>query len=98
MSLDGTWNLTMQTPMGNREVKLVLAAAGEQLTGEFQAPQGNSPVTGNANDSKVSFTTTFTGAMGPMELKFEGSQDGDAMSGTVQFGAFGSGPFSASRA
>lgn len=98
MSVEGTWNLTMQTPMGNREVKLILNAAGEALSGEFQAPQGNSPVSGTANGSSISFGTTFTGAMGPMELKFEGNQDGDNIAGTVQFGAFGSGPFTATRA
>ena len=98
MAVDGTWNLTMQTPMGNREVKLVLSAAGSALSGEFQAPQGNSPVTGSADGGSISFSTNFTGAMGPMELKFEGTHEGDGLSGTVQFGAFGSGPFTATRA
>jgi hypothetical protein len=98
MSVDGTWNLTMQTPMGNREVTLILESDGSALSGEFQAPQGNSPVTGSADGAAISFGTTFTGAMGPMELKFEGNQDGDALSGTVQFGAFGNGSFNATRA
>lgn len=98
MAIDGTWNLTMQTPMGNREVKLELSSSGNALSGNFQAPQGTSPVTGTADGAAVAFGTTFTGAMGPMELKFEGTQEGDSMSGTVQFGAFGSGPFTATRA
>lgn len=97
MAVDGTWNLTMQTPMGNREVKLVLTAEGPALAGEFQAPQGASPVTGTADGEKLNFATDFTGAMGPMELKFEGTHEGDEISGTVQFGAFGSGPFTATR-
>ncbi len=98
MAVDGTWNLTMQTPMGNREVTLMLKADGATLSGEFQAPQGNSPVTGTAAGATINFSTNFTGAMGPMELKFEGAHEGDGLSGTVQFGAFGSGPFTASRA
>ena len=98
MAVDGTWNLTMQTPMGNREVKLVLAAQGPALSGEFQAPQGTSAVTGSADGEKINFSTNFTGAMGPMDLKFEGTHEADAISGTVQFGAFGSGPFTATRA
>jgi hypothetical protein len=98
MAIDGTYNLTMQTPMGNREVKLVLNASGSDLSGEFQSPQGASAVTGSADGAKVNFSTNFTGAMGPMELKFDGTHEGDGISGTVQFGAFGSGPFTATRA
>ena len=33
MAADGTWNLTMQTPMGERTSKLTLATAGGTLTG-----------------------------------------------------------------
>lgn len=98
MAIEGTWNLTMQTPMGNREVKLVINEGGQTLAGEFQAPQGNSAVSGSADGAAVNFSTNFTGAMGPMELKFDGTHDGDSITGTVQFGAFGSGPFTATRA
>jgi hypothetical protein len=98
MALDGTYNLTMQTPMGNREVKLELASAGTDLSGSFAGPQGNAPLTGSVNADAFNFSLTFTGAMGPMELKFEGKQDGENLAGTVQFGAFGSGPFTATKA
>jgi hypothetical protein len=98
MAIDGTWNLSMTTPMGTREVPLLLASSGAELTGEFQAPQGNSPVKGSIEGKSVTFTTMFTGAMGPMELTFNGDHEGDSVSGTVQFGMFGSGPFSATRA
>ena len=98
MAVDGNYNLTMQTPMGNREVKLELQSAGSELSGSFAGPQGNAPLTGTVQGDDVNFSLTFTGAMGPMELKFEGKQDGDNLAGTVQFGAFGSGPFTATRA
>jgi hypothetical protein len=98
MAVDGTYNLTMQTPMGNREVKLDLKSAGSDLSGNFSGPQGEAPLTGTVDGDAVNFNLTFTGAMGPMELKFEGKQDGDNIAGTVQFGAFGSGPFTATRA
>ncbi len=35
--------------------------------------------------------------MGKIELTFTGTVDGDAMSGTAQFGSFGSGDWSATR-
>lgn len=98
MSVDGSWNLTMQTPMGNREVKLSLQASGSDLSGTFEGPQGSAPVTGSLNGNNVDFGATINGAMGQMDLKFTGTQDGDSMSGNVAFGAFGSGPWSATRA
>ncbi|MGE5597280.1 MAG: hypothetical protein ACM3S1_14745 [Hyphomicrobiales bacterium] len=98
MAIDGNWKLSMQTPMGNREVDLELTSSGNNLSGAFKGPQGSSAVTGTADGASVNFSTTFTGAMGPMELKFAGNHEGDSISGTVQFGAFGSGPFTANRA
>ena len=38
------------------------------------------------------------GQMGKIELDFTGTVDGDAISGDVQFGSFGSGSWSAIRA
>lgn len=98
MAIDGNWNLSMQTPMGTREVQLALTASGSDLSGNFSSPQGSSDVKGTVDGSAVTFSTTFTGAMGPMELKFAGTESGDEIAGTVQFGAFGSGPFTAKRA
>ncbi|MEX0784582.1 MAG: hypothetical protein WD557_18260 [Dehalococcoidia bacterium] len=98
MAVDGTYDLTMQTPMGNRDVKLDLTSAGNDLSGSFAGPQGNAPLTGSVDGDAFNFSLTFTGQMGPMELKFDGKQDGDNLAGTVQFGAFGSGPFTAKRA
>lgn len=98
MALDGTYDLTMQTPMGNREVKLELTSSGNDLSGSFAGPQGNAPLTGSVDGDAFKFSLTFTGQMGPMELTFDGKQDGDNLAGTVQFGAFGSGPFTAKKA
>jgi len=41
MSVDGNWNLTMSTPMGERNATLTLTSAGGTLTGT-QAADGNS--------------------------------------------------------
>ena len=41
MAVDGNWNLTMTTPMGERQATLNLKSAGGTLTGT-QAAEGNS--------------------------------------------------------
>jgi len=97
MAVDGTWNLTMDTPMGERTSTLVVKAAGGALEGS-QSAEGQTAaifdgtVSGNTVGWKVSITQPM-----PLTLEFSGTVDGDAMSGTVQLGMFGSSPFRATR-
>ena len=41
MAVDGTYDITLGTPMGDRPGKLVLATDGAGLSGSFEGPQGN---------------------------------------------------------
>ncbi len=98
MSIDGMWNLKLQTPMGERPVVMRLAANGAALSGALVGTAGESPLMdGAVNGAKVTWSTMFTGAMGEMKLDFVGDVDGDAMTGTVQFGGFGSGTFAGTK-
>ena len=98
MSVDGTWNITIQTPMGPREASLLLQANGEQLSGTFGNQRGSNEIfDAAAHGDDLSFSTDFEGAMGKMKLDFKGSVSGDAMSGDVVFGQFGNGTFSGTR-
>ena len=45
MSADGTWNLTMQTPMGERRSTLTLATSGGSLTGSQEAEGNTTDIT-----------------------------------------------------
>jgi hypothetical protein len=40
MAVDGTWNLTMETPMGERRSTVTLSTAGGALSGKQEA-EGN---------------------------------------------------------
>ena len=40
MSVDGTWKITVNTPMGPQESTLTLASLGSTLTGTQAAPNG----------------------------------------------------------
>lgn len=98
MALDGTWNITMQSPMGARDVNAELKQNGSAIEGSFSGPQGSAPVSGTIDGANINFAATIAGPMGQMELKFGGTLDGDSMSGTVAFGAFGSGSFTGKKA
>lgn len=99
MAVDGTWDIVMITPMGDRPAKVRLEADGAALTGAMVGQQGERPFdSGDVQGNNVNWAATISGAMGEMQLQFAGAVDGDSISGTVQFGGFGSGSFKGSRA
>lgn len=98
MSVDGTWNITVNSPMGAQPSTLTLKAEGATLTGTQSAqgntqPIANGKVDGDAVTWSNSITTPF-----PMTLEFNGKVEGDTLNGNVKAGAFGSFPFTGSRA
>lgn len=98
MSADGTWNVTIDTPMGQRQSTLELATSGGALTGTQSAEGNKGAITdGTVKGDDVSWKIAITDPM-PMTLEFTGTVAGDSLSGTVALGAFGSFPFSGSRA
>jgi hypothetical protein len=98
MSVDGTWNLKMQTPIGERSSTLTLSRSGSGLTGTLAAEGNSTPLLeGKADGNAVRFKAQIKNPM-PLTLEFDGSVDGDSITGTVSAGAVGSWPFSGRRA
>ena len=98
MSADGNWNLVISTPMGERQATLSVKAEGAVLKGS-QAAEGNSAAIfdGNVDGDTIGWKVSITNPM-PITLIFSGTVQGDSISGTVVFGAFGSSSFSGTRA
>lgn len=98
MSVDGNWNITMSTPMGERNAALALQNSGGTLTGT-QSADGNSGeiFDGTVNGSDVAWKISITNPM-PLTLEFTGKVDGDAISGEMGIGPMGSFPFKGTRA
>jgi hypothetical protein len=99
MAVDGTYDITLGTPMGDRPGKLTLVSAGSVLSGKFGGAEGEQAFDGGTIDGDaVKWSATVTGAMGEMKLDFDGKVDGDDIAGNVQFGAFGAGTFKGTKA
>jgi hypothetical protein len=98
MAVDGIWNLTMETPMGERRSTVTLSTAGGALTGKQEA-EGNSTdiFEGSASGDSASWKVSITNPM-PLTLTFNGTVSGDAITGTADTGMFGSFPFQGKRA
>jgi hypothetical protein len=97
MAADGTWNLTMNTPMGERRSTLTLSSSGSTLTGTQEAEGNTTDITdGTVSGNDVSWRVSITNPM-PLTLTFSGIVNGNAMTGTADTGMFGSFPFEGTR-
>src|SRR5882757_5901587 len=92
MSVDGNWNITVQSPMGAQPSTLSLKADGGTLTGT-QSAQGNTAdiAGGKVDGDTVTWSNSITTPF-PMTLEFTGKVEGDSLNGNVKAGAFGSFP------
>jgi hypothetical protein len=99
MAVDGTWKLTVNTPMGAQESTLVLMSSGGMPAGTQSAGSSEGrPIDDlTVNGNEVSWKSSITRPMS-MTLEFSGTVDGDTMSGKVKLGMFGTQPFSGVRA
>jgi hypothetical protein len=98
MSADGTWNTTMNTPMGAQNGTLTLTSSGSSLSGKLSGPQGEIEIAdGSVDGNKLAWKASITSPMA-MTLEFSATVDGDAMSGNVKLGAFGNATFTGKRA
>ncbi len=98
MAVNGKWNLKIKTPMGEQSGVLELKAEGATLTGSMSGNMGavaieNGSVAGDA----VKWSAKVTSPM-PITLEFDGTVAGDALTGNVKLGAFGTSTFSGARA
>jgi hypothetical protein len=98
MAADGIWNLTMQTPMGERCSTLTLSTAGGALTGKQEAEGDTTDIAdGSVSGDDVSWKVSITNPM-PLTLTFSGTVNGNSLTGTADTGMFGSFPFEGTRA
>lgn len=97
MAVDGTWNITMSTPMGERNAPLTLKNAGGALTGTMAADgQSTEIFDGTANGDDVAWKVSIVNPM-PLTLAFTGKVSGDSISGEMGIGPMGSFPFTGTR-
>jgi hypothetical protein len=72
--VDGKWNGTMTTPMGDVPVGFVLKADGAKLTGSTTGPDGAEVkiADGKVDGSKISFSVTFDFGGMPFTMNYAG--------------------------
>jgi hypothetical protein len=97
MTVDGTWNIAMETPMGTRNATLALMTNGNTLTGQMRGEGGAADIyDGMVNGNKLSWKSDITQPMS-LTLEFSATVEGDKMSGNVKLGMFGNAPLTGGR-
>jgi hypothetical protein len=97
MSADGTWQITVNTPMGAQATALTLASDGATLTGEQSADGSSTPIyDGSVDGDAVSWKVDVTKPMA-LTVSFRGKVEGDKISGKAKAGMFPAMSFEGSR-
>ena len=98
MSVAGTYDVTTRTPMGDQKGTFTVVVDGSSFTGTVTNPMGTMEVTdGKVNGNTLTWKMDMKVPM-PMTLDCEATIDGDALTGKVIAGAFGSMALSGTRA
>ncbi|AXJ95545.1 MULTISPECIES: hypothetical protein [unclassified Sphingomonas] len=94
--IDGTWDCTVKSPLGDQNMTLTIATDGGSFTGSASGAMGSSDIAGDAAGNTITWKQQMTSPM-PMTLDIEATADGDTLTGSVGAGAFGSFPLSGTR-
>ena len=99
MSVAGTYDVVIKTPMGDQKGKLTVNADGDSFTGSITSDMmGSMDVAdGKVSGNTISWKMDMKVPM-PMTLECEATVDGDTITGSVKAGAFGSMQLSGTRA
>lgn len=98
MSVDGTWDITTDTPMGAQKGTLSLATDDGTLTGKMSGAQGEIEIEdGTVDGDDISYKFSITSPMA-ITIEVTASIDGDSISGSAKLGAFGNATITGSRA
>jgi hypothetical protein len=97
-SADGTWNCTLDSPMGAQQMTLTLVSDGNDLSGKLAGPQGEMEFTGGKVDGdNLSWTISIDQPM-PMQIETTATVDGDTLNGESKLGSFGTAKLTGTRA
>jgi hypothetical protein len=97
MAIDGTYEITTQTPMGAQAGKLVLKTDGDTVTGTMEGMMGADPIqNGKVNGDEFEGMVEAKSPMGPLKITVKCKVEGDTITGTANT-PFGPAPIKGKR-
>jgi len=96
--VDGKWNCSVESPMGEQDFVLTVASEGDRFTGSAVGNIGSKDIPdGSVDGDTLSWTMQISKPM-PVTLTCRATITGDRLEGKVKAGIFGSFPITGSRA
>jgi hypothetical protein len=97
MSVAGSYECVVKSPMGDQKSTLTVNVDGDTWTGTNSSAQGSLDIKdGKVDGNTITWKMDMTVPM-PMTLEGTATIDGDALTGSVKAGAFGSFPMTGTR-
>ncbi len=93
----GAWDTTLESPQGPMQVVTTIKQDGEKITGTQASPMGEAPLEGTIVGNEIKYTIKIDMQGNQMVISFTAKVDGDAMTGTFDFGGMGTGNWSAKK-
>lgn len=96
--VDGKWNCSVDSPMGEQDFVLTVVSNGATFSGSAEGNIGSREIPeGVVDGNDLSWTMQVSKPM-PVTLTCKATVEGDTLSGKVKAGIFGSFPIKGSRA
>jgi hypothetical protein len=86
--VSGTWEMTTQSPRGERTSEITIAQDGDKITVTMPGRRGRDPITaeGTIDGNQIQWSVTRETPRGTFTMTYAGTVDGDTMKGTVDRG------------
>lgn len=97
IDVSGDWELTSQSPRGERTRTVHFEQDGENLTVTMQMRGREVTGEGKLSGNTIEWSFTLSTPRGEFTITYKGTVEGDTMSGEVQMGDFGSREWTAKR-
>ena len=91
MLIDGTYEIIVQSPMGERKTTLVVKGDGDRFNGTNSGAMGTSDVEGQIEGNTLTWKQKMTTPI-PITLEMKASVEGDKVEGSVRAGMMGTFP------
>ena len=90
VNVTGDWEMTTQSPRGERTQDIHFEQQGEKLTVTMQIRGEEVTAEGTVKGNKIEWSVTRSTERGDFTISYTGTVEGDTMSGEAQMGDFGS--------
>ncbi len=86
--VSGTWELTSQSPRGERTSEITIVQDGNKITVTMPGMRGGDPITaeGTIDGDQIQWSVTRETPRGTFTMTYAGTVEGDTMKGTVDRG------------